>query len=264
MNMRRLSSRIFGKVALSTLVALANAQMTDQAAREQARNAIRSQLHLKPGQFLHVQRVEKLEQSLAIAVGVSDGSELIYEVNQAGDEVRGDAVIHHVSTDADLMYIIAISRADGSTYRIHGFSDSLAEFEKLMTAARPRVSSPEQAESLAEFYRGVNPENLPLTPISSLIEFKQAAERQCQSSLSSFNTGQQAFAAWWNRAKPLYAEVPFRQTAAPRGSGYRVEWIVLSSAAPGGTCGGVPLRAQLEVSSDGHVGKVIFSPLHRG
>jgi len=133
-----------------------------------------------------------------------------------------------------------------------------------MTATKRRVSGPEQAESIAEFYRGVNPANLPLTPVSSLIEFKQAAERQCQGGVNSFDARERAFAAWWNRAKPLYAELPFAKAATPSGSGYRVEWIVLSSAAPGGACGGGPLRARLEVSQDGRVGKVNFSPASAG
>ena len=59
-----------------------------------------------------------------------------------------------------------------------------------------KVSSPEQADSVAEFYRAVNPENMPLAPISSLIELKQAAERQCHSAVKSFDTGQEAFTAW--------------------------------------------------------------------
>ncbi len=264
MNMRRPFSTTFWAVVLSTLVVLANAQMTDQAAREQARNVVRSQLHLKPGQFLEVQRDEELEQSLATVVSRPSWSEFIYKVSQAGDEIKEHVVVHHIFVDVDPTYIIAISQANGSTYRIQGFADSMAEFEKLMSAAKVRVLSPEQAEAVSDFYREVNPERLSLTPISSLIDLKQAAERQCQNDLSSFDAGQEAFTAWWKHAKPLYAEVPFKQTAAPRGSGYFVEWIVLSSAAPRGNCGGAPLRARLEVGLDGHVGKVTFSPVRMG
>src|SRR5260370_30977189 len=151
----------------------------------------------------------------------------------------------------------------GTTYRISGFADSLAEFAKLMTAVGQRVSSPDHAESLAEFHRKVNPDNhQDLTPILRLMDLKQAAERQCQSGEKSFDAGEKAFTAWWDHAKPLYAEVSFKQTAGPHGSGYLVEWIVLSSAAPG-MCGGAPLRAGLEVSSDGRVGKITFSPLQK-
>lgn len=244
-------------------VALASAQMSDQPAREQARNTVRSQLHLRPDQFLSTQRDEALEQSLMLAVGKRAESPLIYTVSQAGDEIKENAVVHHISTDADLVYIVAVFAADGTSYRIHGFPDSVAEFEKLMTAVGMKVSSPEQAESLAEFYRGANPQNMPLAPISSLIELKQAAERQCHGGVKSFDTGQEAFTAWWNRAERLYAAVPFDQRAFPHGSGYRVEWIVLSSPS-GESCGGAPLRASLEVSSDGHVGKVTVSPLQKG
>jgi hypothetical protein len=160
------------------------------------------------------------------------------------------------------MYIVAVSSADGSSYRMHGFglAESLAEFAKLMTALRVKVSNPEQAESVADFYRRVNPENHEgLTPISSLMELKQAAERQCQS-VGSFDAGQNAFNLWWDRARPVYAKLQFVQTSSPHGSSYIVEWIVLSSPS-GSNCGGAPLRVQLEVSAEGQVGKPVFSPL---
>lgn len=262
MSVRRLFSTILRMAVLSTFLPLAKAQTTDQSARELARNTVRSQLHLKPDQFLSIRRDEELEQSLASIVSGPARSEFIYKVSQAGDEVKENVVVHHIFTDIDPTYIIAISPVDGSTYRIHGFglAESLAEFEKLMTSSRVRISDPEQAESVADLYRRVNPENHEgLTPISSLIELKQAAERQCQS-LGSFDAGQNAFNLWWDRAKPLYAKIPFGQTASPHGSGYLVEWVVLS-APSSSNCGGAPLRARLEVSAEAQVGKPVFSPL---
>ena len=244
-------------------IVLASEQVTEQAAREQVRNIVRLQQHLKPDQFLGIQRDEELEQSLASVVSRPTWSEFIYKVSQAGDEIKENVVVHHIFPDVDLTYIIAISPVDGSTYRIHGFglAESLAEFEKLMTAVGLKVSSPDQAESVADFYRRVNPENHEgLTPILSLIELKQAAERQCQSGPSSFDADQEAFTAWWKHAKPLYAALSFQQKTVPRGSGYLVGWIVLSSPSAK-NCGGAPLRAQLEVSSDGRVGKITSSLL---
>jgi hypothetical protein len=264
MSIRKLFSTIFGMVMLSALVVRANAQLTEQAASEQARNTVRSQLNLRPDQYLGVQRDETLEQSLALAVGRSAGSEFIYRLSPTGYELKENAIVHHFTVDGDYVYIIAISPMDGTTYRISGFADSLAEFAKLMTAVGEKVSSPDQAESLADFYRRVNPENHEdLNPILRLLELKQAAERQCQSGAKSFGAGEQAFTAWWDHAKPLYAEISFKQTATPSSGGYLVEWIVLSSAAKG-NCGGVPLRARLEVSSDGRVLKITFSPLQKG
>ena len=69
MTFRKLFLIIFGLAALSMLVVPTNAQTTEQAAREQARNVVRSQLSLRPDQFLGVPRDEMLEQSLAVAVG---------------------------------------------------------------------------------------------------------------------------------------------------------------------------------------------------
>jgi hypothetical protein len=258
MKVRFLFSTIFGLAALAMPVVPANAQLTDQVAREQAGNTVRSQLHLKPDQFFAVQRDEELEQSLAVTIGRKGDSAFIYEVSPAGYEVKENTVVYHFWTDFDGVFIIAIGPEGGDVYRIHGFADSLAEFEKLLTASRVRVSSSDQAEFLADFYRQVNPENLSLTRVSSLVELKQAAERQCQT--SSFEQSEKAFDAWWRHAKQLYADVVFRQTVAPNGTAYFVEWIVLSSRSSH-SCGGVPLRTRLEVTSDGHASKVTFSPV---
>jgi hypothetical protein len=147
MSLRTLFLTIFGTMMLSTLVVPTDAQITEQAAREQTRNAVRSQLHLKPDQFLGVQRDEKLEQLLAIAVGRPDGLQFIYQVSQAGDEVKENAIVRHIFTDVDPKYIVAVSLADGTTYRIHGFSDSLAEFERLIIGNKDQGVEPRPGRS---------------------------------------------------------------------------------------------------------------------
>jgi len=260
-SMRTLFVTIF-VVALSAPLVLANAQTTDEAARDLALSVVRSQLHLRADQFLGIHRDQELEQSLAIAtVGWRAGSVLIYSVNQEGVEIKENAVVRHVATDADFLYIIAISSANGNTFRIHGFADSVTEFAKLITTVKERVTSPAQAESLAEFYRKVNPENHEdLTPILRLIELKQAGERRCQSGAKSFDIGERAFGDWWEHTEPLYAALSYQQRVLPHDNGYLVEWIVLSSPS-GDNCGGAPLRAQLDVGPDGRVGKVTYFPI---
>jgi hypothetical protein len=266
MSLREPFSAIFVVAVLLILGVEADAQVTEQAAREQARDVVRSELHskvnFKADQFLGIHRDEELEQSLATAtIGWRAGQEFIYKVSPAGVEIKDNAIVDHVATDADFMYIVAVSSVDGDIFRIHGFglAQSLAEFERLMTALRVQVASPDQAELLAEFYRKVNPENqADLTPVTSLLELKQTAERQCQSSSKSFDAGEKAFAGWWSRAQPLYAALPFRQRTVPHGSGYLVEWVVLSSPS-GENCGGAPVRARLEVGSDGRIHRLAFS-----
>jgi hypothetical protein len=267
MTTRRLLQTLVGAVALSALAVCANAQVAEETAREQARNVVRSDLqsalHFKPEQFLGVQREEALEQLLSVALRTRARPWFIYRVSPDGDEVKEGAVVSHISMDGEFEYIIAVSPADGSTYRIHGFgfTDSLAEFEKLIIASKVRVSSPEQAESLTDFYREVNPENYSsLTPILSLMELKQAGERQCQGRAKSFDADEGAFAAWWKHAQKLYATLSFEEKAIAHGSGFVVEWIILSSPS-GENCGGSPLLARLEVGPDGQVGKRTISPL---
>ena len=88
MSVPKLCSTIFGLAVLPMVVVLANAQTTSQAAREQARNAVRSHLHLKPDQFLGVQRSEKLEELLVLAVGRPGKVEFIYQVGPAEMRLR--------------------------------------------------------------------------------------------------------------------------------------------------------------------------------
>lgn len=70
-------------------------------------------------------------------------------------------------------------------YRIHGLSDSLVEFGRLMAATKVKVMSADQAEAVSEFYREVNPQRTLMTPITSLIDLKQAAERQVKRACST-------------------------------------------------------------------------------
>ena len=270
MTMLRVFFTVFGTAVLATPVALAKPQISEQAAREQARNITRSELHstvhFKTDQFLGIQRDEELEQTLGVASGGQAGSMFVYKVSPTGYEIKENTVVYHAWSDFDVVFIVAISPADENTYRIHGFGrgESLSEFERLMTALKVRVTSTDQAESVADFYRMVNPGDYEgLAPIPSLMELKQAAERRCQSGAKSFDAGEKAFTSWWKRAESLYTRLPFQQRAVTDSSGYLVEWIVLSSPSAQ-NCGGAPLCTQLEVSSDGHVGKLDFSPLQAG
>jgi hypothetical protein len=245
-----------GSLAMSGIPA--NAQISEQAAREKALSVARSQLSLGPELFLDVHRNEALEEELASIVGGRSGSEFIYRLSRAGNEIKDHAVVHHLFVDTDPVYLVAVSPFDGSTYPIAGFRDSKAELNKLLATLRVKVSSEDQAEELADFYRTVNPEHRSMIRISSLLDLKQAAERQCQG--VPFDPNERDFDAWWKHAKTTYANVSFQQTVARNGSGYAVEWIVLSD--PGtGLCGGAALRARLEVGSDGSISEISFRPV---
>ncbi len=260
MKMRKLFLAALAMVVLSTLSVPTNAQMNEQSAREKALSVARPKLsYLRPGQFLGVQRDEGLEQKLSALVGGLAGSEFIYRLNPVGDEIKDHAVVHHIFTDIDdPVSLVAVSPLDGSAYLIRGYAESKADFNRLMGALKVKISSPDQAEALADFYRDVNPERRSMTRLPGLLDLKQAAEWQCQA--VPFDPNERDFGAWWKHAKTAYANVSFQQTAARSGSGYAVEWIVLSS--PGaGLCGGAPLRARLEVGSDGSIGEISFRPV---
>lgn len=260
MSMRRLRSTIFGVALLPALELCASAQISEAAARQQAEDVVRSTLNLRREQFLNILRDEALEQSLAVSAGGRTGQELIYRLSSTGYEIKEKAIVHHFSTEGEFVHIVVVRPSDRSSYRIRGFADSLAEFKRLVMVLKMKVLGPDQAEAVADFYREVNPENRLIAPLSSMFDLKQGAERQCQT--IPFDTGERLFEGWWKKARRLYADVPFGETAAAQGGGYLVEWIVLSSAGSG-ACAGVPLRAQLEVGTDGTIGKLTFVPLRQ-
>lgn len=254
----RLLPRLILSLSLALIAGRAVvAQTSEQVARQKAIELIRSKVGLRPDQFLDIKRDEGLEERLVVSAGRRIPPVFIFKLNSAGFEVKDEKIIQHSSTDADLLYIVAISSADGTAYPIRGFANSLNEFGRLMVATKVKVSTPYQAEAVADFYRQVNPDRISTTPIHNIIELKQTAERQCQS--DSFDTTEENFDIWWKHSKPLYAKLQFGETANSDGKGYIAEWTVLSSSSPG-LCGGVPLRARLEVSSNGQVGKLGFSP----
>jgi hypothetical protein len=55
-----------------------------------------------------------LEQWLATVVSRPSWSEFIYKVSQSGDEIKANAVVHHIWMDADPTYIVAVSRRTGA------------------------------------------------------------------------------------------------------------------------------------------------------
>lgn len=246
--------------ALLLLSNCARAQIPEENARQRACDVVRSRLNLRASQFLDIHRDEGLEQSLALTASRQVGPEFIYRLSLTGYEIKEKTIIQHSSTDGDFVYIVAVDAINGKVYLIHGFPDSLPEFEKLMMSARLTVSSPDRAEAVAAFYQQVNPENRSISAIANIFGLKQAAERQCQT--IPFEAGDREFESWWKNARPLYTNVAFDQTATRHDDGYVVAWTVLSSAGSG-ACGGAALRAELEVGKDGQVGKVTFVPVRQ-
>jgi SAM-dependent methyltransferase len=234
--------------------------VTDVAARTEVSSIIRTKRGIRPDELLRVQRDERLEQALSMAVWKAGTVAFIYRATGEGKEITGPNTLrHHFSMHADTTHVIAVGVNNGKSYHLHGDYESMAEFNKLMTDLKMRVSHTMQAEAVAEFYRAVNPENNgSLDPIHRLLELKQRVERQCQT--SAFDPHEAEFDTWWKRAMPLYADLSFEQEARPRRGSYLVEWIVLSHPYPG-LCASDPLRVRLKVKKNGVIGKLTYSSL---
>lgn len=257
----KIKNMLITAVMLEALVIFgtsANSQVSEQSARDKALSVAHVQLGLSFEVFLDIHRDEALEEELASVVGGLNGSEFIYRVSQAGDEIKDHVVIHHIFMDSDSAYWIAVNPVDGSVYRIAGFRDSKAELNRLLAALNINVSNEDQAEGIADFYRTVNPERYSLTKISGLLDLKQAAELQCQA--VKFDPHERNFLEWWKHAKTVYAHTSFQETSTRIKKGYAIEWVVLSSPSAD-FCGGAALRVRLQVGSDGSIGEINFGPV---
>ncbi len=146
MRIGKLFYMVLGIALMLSSDVCASAQTPEETARQQARDEVRSKLNLRAGQFLDIHRDEVLEQSLALTAGRQIGAKFIYRLSSEGNEIKEKTIVQHLSTDGDFIYIIAVNAADGSAYRIHGFPDSLAEFEKLIKEVRLTVLRSDQAE----------------------------------------------------------------------------------------------------------------------
>ena len=155
LNFSRKGAKVFWGFLVAIYAAPLLAQTSEQDLRDRVSNMIRAQLQLGPDQFLSVQRDESM-----VRLGA-----FIFRVSRAGEEIKGHSIIHHIFTDADPVFLVAVDEG-GAMYRVHGFHDSESEFNRLVVAVGPKITGPQEAESLADFYVGVNPGGLPLTPIS--------------------------------------------------------------------------------------------------
>ena len=262
MSTRTVLLGMLAPVILSTFANSASADVTEIAARAKVSKIIHAKRTIGPDDLLRVQRDETLEQALSMAVWKVDTPAFIYRATQEGEEIKGpDTIALHIVMDADTTHVIAVEVNSGKSYHLHGDFNSMAEFNKLMTDLKVRVSNPSQAEYVAEFYRAVNPKNnTSIDAIHHLLELKQRAERQCQTGAFDFNESD--FDTWWKRTKPLYADLSFEQEARPHRNGYLVEWITLSSSGPDlYLCAGNPLRVGLKVKRNGTIGKRIVTSL---
>ena len=247
-----ISRLLFAIVILGfQFVPIAKAQTNEEQARAQAKAQFRSTLHLRPTQPLEIQRREDIEEVFDTVTGVSPGAIFFY---------KGSPKFPPIDGDSDCF--VALMAANGTAFLIKGFglSNSFREFNRMLAESKVHIVTSIRAQAIADLYLAINPENRSMNPISSLLDLKQAAERQCQA--VPFDPNEKDFEAWWKQAKARYSKGPFSQTATRSGSGYVVEWTVLSSSGPG-LCGGAPLRAGLEVAEDGQVGRLTAVPLRQ-
>lgn len=252
-----------GGIYVCVLAGVASAQLTEEQARREAREQTAAALHSTATQFLGTQRREDLERLFEAATRKPTRTILMYEVSNEGDEVRGSTVIHHLSSDAPMTFIVAVLAVRGTTFRIGGFADSLSEFNRLMADNQIRVLDSEHAQSLANFYFAVNPEKIQVNLLKSPLDLKQAVERQCHAGGRDFAYLDKEFGKWWtsHRSAIIGTEFATRVSSAP--GVFRVQILTLSSPTAKQTCDASPVEATLEVSDAGAVKPVSFKKLNK-
>lgn len=241
------------------LAGISSAQVSEEQARKLAKSETITNAHLQADRFLSTQRRDDLELLFSNVAGGVPGAVLFYKISNEGDEIRGNRVIHHLSMHAELNFVVAVSVASGTVFRVGGFADSLAEFNRLMMASRIEVRESKKVEAVVDFYLSCNPENVSFSILRSLLEFKQSVEKQCHENEGTFLSIDKAFNHWWTRHGMKYRQLKFETTIAPFHEGFRASFFTLSSTVKDWKCGAVPLQSNLEVSHLGIVKSITFS-----
>jgi hypothetical protein len=234
------------------------AQITDEDARRQATDQILASLHVDARQYLKLRRREDIEDLYLASHGGITETVFFFEASNTGDEVKGTTVIHHLPTDAFLDFIVGVSATSGEVFRIGGFEDSLAEFNRLNLRNPVRVTRASQAEAIVNFYIAVSREKLTLTVLKSPMEYKQALERQCHERGGNFAFLQKEFGHWWTSKGSAYVNLEFKYLVAPSFEGFKVSFVIASSPINSGRCGIVPVIATIEVLSSAVVSPITF------
>jgi hypothetical protein len=247
------------------LAEISSAQMADELARKRAKAETLASLHFDATRYLSTQRREDLEQMFA-NVATAAGSVLFYKLSNEGDETRTGTVIRHIATDASLNYLVGVSCGNGTVFRIGGFIDSLAEFNRMMAILAIRIHESTQAVAIKDLYLAANPQNVSFVILDSLLDFKQWVERQCHERGGDFSSVDKEFTQWWVSHEMTYRNLKFSDEVIPFDDGFRVRFFTLSAPMRSGKCGAVPIAASIEISNAGQVKPVKFSEpkLERG
>jgi hypothetical protein len=238
-------------------VTLADAQLTDNEARARARTVTAANLHFDPAQFVGIERQEELEQSYAVATRIARGTLFLYKLWPGGEEVRDSTIINHCAGNC-LSYLVGVRAVDGAVFRIRGFSDSIEEFNRMMGTNAVHMTDHSQAHAFASFYRSVNPESLAITPLWTLLDFKQMVEQQCHDHQESFLASDEQFTKWWNSHKSTYLNADFSEGAFRDQNGFRMEFLVMPPPAANQACGGAPVLAVLQITPSGQIDKLAY------
>lgn len=133
---------------------------------------------------------------------------------------------------------------------------SRGQFNQLASEYHVKLQSDEQAQKYLDWYLAVDPENLTLVKLDSAAQLKTAAERKFRR-LRCDAGGHPDFYAWWQKHEREATRLRWGTHIDRKNHGLRVSFYTISDIDPKRPERGPSiLRASVEFSSDGQVGRV--------
>ena len=153
----------------------------------------------------------------------------LFEVSEAGCEpTTGAAKGCSVVVDADPRWYVAVARSTGDAYRLSGFEDSDAEFDRMVKDAHLWIEDELAAEDLGTLYFTLRfgPDDVEDGPhhtvVTGLMNLKHEAESDFYSSYPN-GKAPKRFDSWWSDFSALKPRPELKAKAKKVASGYEVK-----------------------------------------
>ncbi len=223
-----------------SVLALPSAALLDKEARGEAIAAVRSAAKWLQGSKLYTRRHEEFESDfLEYQIGVNEGKNgqgiYVYEVSEAGCDLelpeRGGRTCS-VVMDADPRWYVGVSRESGLAYRLSGFDDAHAEFNRMAKDLRVRIRKDADATEYGELFLRLlyGPEtdlggpHVRLAPSeSSMMQTVQHDFCSCYQELEC----EKRFLSWRKRFKSLYPKPILEPKTVSGAEGHDVQVLVV-------------------------------------
>lgn len=224
---------LFLLTAALSAAAPAHAEISEMDAREKAKAAVREAWGTAPNNRTDVEAIrrEDLEWRIfgaqvkikgRIAVPV-----YLYELSLSGYEILSpEDFVFFTVLDANPRWFVAVLRADGDLFKLAGFDEADAEFNRMASRIEfkvPREVSPVSwALDFLELTRGEEERRTYVTPL----HLRQAIERHFYGQYSPDSLSSKLYERWWRKYGKQVEKLRFEYEVEKREDRFLVRFVM--------------------------------------